>query len=227
MQREEEAQLLIKMDAELRPRQFFFLHLWCGALSVAVIVMATMLITTKPPSAPPSPTPAPTTTTANQNTTSREKNFPVIQGPPGPPAFNSSVPPSTAPSLSYIQLIPDRNSWKLDNDLSADLACDACSLVYNNNSIHCRRKGLYLAYAQVKFHSDEQNWSFTLKKNGFKGETTERTLFQIDGPKLQNSSFAMKVVSLQKEDSISLIIDGKYSYEKTFWGVIQLQHIGR
>ncbi|XP_055083706.1 uncharacterized protein LOC129456886 [Periophthalmus magnuspinnatus] len=203
------------MEVGLRYR-LIILQIWCGALSVAVIVMATIL-TTK-------------TTTTNQQKTTQEvtSTETTMTSPPvSPVAYFQST--TSAPSLSYIQLIPNESqNWTRDTAISGDLACNSCPLDIVNSSINCRMEGLYLVYAQVSFSElTSDNSHVYLTKNEVPGESrTTRIFVDISVPKSQKSVSVMKVVILEEGDSVSLEITGDFCTKGTFWGMIQLQHGG-
>lgn len=118
--------------------------------------------------------------------------------------------------LSPIAL--ENDSWEETNK------CEQCSLVLLNNSIHCMEDGVYFIYAQVTFTKYSKNVP-TKKVSLYREERpgkTRRKLVEGTFPTTEGSVWVAKIVKLQKQDSVSLVITEDFLKDHTFWGAYRL-----
>ncbi|KAM6935598.1 lymphotoxin-alpha [Lycodopsis pacificus] len=180
------------MEGESRSsHKYLLLQVWCGMLTVAMVVMAALLISVKPRS--------------TEEAVSTQKPVNVI---PTDPTFNSIVAPSESigSSRSYIQLTrtlgnPD---WQ-----TSPPGCQSCSLVLRNNSIHCTRSSHYFLYAQVTFNKHHEKSlikSVILKINPKIGRKLKVLVEGTFPDTTEGSVWVANIVSLTEGDSVSLDI---------------------
>uniref|UniRef100_A0A667WWE0 THD domain-containing protein n=1 Tax=Myripristis murdjan TaxID=586833 RepID=A0A667WWE0_9TELE len=114
--------------------------------------------------------------------------------------------------------------WQTDREISS---CDSCSLVVQNNSIHCSRGGLYFSYAHVTFiekKGQQTRGNVTLYKNARYGRV-ERLLFMaVDSTGKGGSVSVSKIIKLEEGDSVSLSISNDCLTEPhdTYWGAFRI-----
>uniref|UniRef100_A0A8C9X8K1 THD domain-containing protein n=1 Tax=Sander lucioperca TaxID=283035 RepID=A0A8C9X8K1_SANLU len=178
--------------------KYLLLQVWCGILTVAMVVMAALFISIKPKSTEVS------TSLLNHQITSKLCCF-------------------SGSSFSYIQLKKsfDRHLWE-----ESTPKCHSCSLVLLNDSIHCNDNGLYFIYAQVTFNKPKksQTKSVILKRNATPGKR-EKTLVEGTFPNTtEGTVWVAKTVRLTEGDSVSLNITDDFQADSTstFWGAYQL-----
>ncbi|XP_038566210.1 uncharacterized protein LOC119896850 [Micropterus salmoides] len=189
--------------------KYLLLQVWCGLLTVAMVVMAALL-----PSIKPKSTEDEVSALKSDNVTSTVTTFvaPLKSG---------------GSSVSFIQLIKsaDGDSWE---NLPK---CHSCSLVLHNNSIHCKENSFYFIYAQVNFIKPSESSpnnnpikSVILKRNASNGRSTKTLVEGIFPNTTEGSVWVAKIVNLQNGDSVSLDITDKAKYrnDNTFWGAYQL-----
>ncbi|XP_044064200.1 uncharacterized protein LOC122881721 isoform X2 [Siniperca chuatsi] len=183
--------------------KYLLLQVWCGLLTVAMVVMAAVLTSIKPKS------------TEDEVSTLKPNNI--------TPTVNTFVAPlkSTGSSVSYIQLIKSLNnlSWQ---DSSG---CHSCSLVLLDDSILCKEDSLYFIYAQVTFSKHPKTnhtKSVILKRNATFGRRMKKLVEGTFPHTTEGSVWVAKIVSLTKGDSVSLDITDAFLTESTFWGAYQL-----
>ncbi|XP_056237272.1 lymphotoxin-alpha [Seriola aureovittata] len=183
--------------------KYLLLQVWCGLLTVAMVVMAAFLTSVKPKSA--------------------EDGVPTLK----PDNISSTINPSLAPmklvgsSLSYIQLIKslDKSSWEVSP------GCHSCFLSLRNDSIHCMKSSLYFIYAQVTFAnlpSKTQTRSVILKRNPRAGKRMKKLVEGTFPNTSEVSVWVAKIVKLNEGDSISLDLTDEVLNDNTFWGAYQL-----
>ncbi|XP_068425878.1 lymphotoxin-alpha [Clinocottus analis] len=185
--------------------KYLLLQVWCGMLTVAMVVIAALLISIKPRS------------TEEEVSTLKPVN--II------PTVNSIVAPSksTGSSVSYIQLTKtlENSSWH-----NPGPRCPSCSLYLRNDSIHCTKSSLYFFYAQVTFHKlqKSQTKSVILKKNPTSGTEIKILVEGTFPPTTEGSVWVANIVSLTEGDSVSLDIKGDFlkNHMSTFWGAYEL-----
>ncbi|XP_069571134.1 lymphotoxin-alpha [Brachyistius frenatus] len=179
--------------------KYLLLQVWCALLTVSIVVMARLL--------------------ASIELKSTEDRVSTLKPDNVPPTVNSIVAPLKAVGTSYIQLKHVQNSWQEDH------RCPFCSLVLHNNSIHCKKNGLYFIYAQVTFGKQpikNQSKSVILKRNASVGKE-QRKLVEGNFPNTTESSvWVAKIVKLVEGDSFSLDILDNVRWDNTFWGAYQL-----
>uniref|UniRef100_UPI0037E7B946 lymphotoxin-alpha n=1 Tax=Semicossyphus pulcher TaxID=241346 RepID=UPI0037E7B946 len=191
---------------EAQPRsshKYVVLQVWCGLLTVAMVVMAALFTTIKP-----KPT---------EDEVYLQKSDYVT------PRADTPMSPSSlkGSSLAYIQLIksPDKHSWNEEH------SCKSCSLTLRDDSIQCSGSGFYFLYAQVTIsrqHRNNQNISVILKRNSSFGKIM-KVLVEGTFPHLtEGSVWVAKIVRLSEGDSVSLDITADVLKDHTFWGAFQL-----
>ncbi|XP_077950665.1 lymphotoxin-alpha [Gasterosteus aculeatus] len=187
-------------------RKYLVLEVWCGVLTVAVVVMAALLFSIKPRS--------------TKEEVSTLKPLTVI------PTANPNVAPlqSTGTSPSYIRLTKTLNnpSWQISHP-----RCPSCPLVLRNNSIHFAKEGFYFIYAQVTFKrlkSDQDVKTVILKRNAMAG-MANKVLVQGTFPAKTESAWVANVVFLKEENSVTLDVKGLFLNDTilTFWGAYELR----
>ncbi|XP_032374912.1 lymphotoxin-alpha [Etheostoma spectabile] len=180
--------------------KYLLLQVWCGILTVAMVVMAALLISIKPKS-----------TEGEVSTLKPETVKPT-----------GLIAPYKGSSFSHIQL-----QKSMDNHWQVTLPrCLSCSLVLLNDSIHCNDSGLYFIYAQVTFNKPKESQTklVTLKRNATLGRK-QKTLVEGTFPNTtEGTVWVAKTVSLTAGDSVSLNIKGDFLKDSTltFWGAYQL-----
>uniref|UniRef100_A0A8C2ZC09 THD domain-containing protein n=1 Tax=Cyclopterus lumpus TaxID=8103 RepID=A0A8C2ZC09_CYCLU len=184
--------------------KYLLLQVWCGMLTVAMLVMAALLISIKPRSTEVSVT------------------FTLIFTSPVA-LFTLQLCGFSGSSLSYIQLTKTlgKPSWQ-----SPTPGCPSCSLDLRNNSIHCSKSSLYFIYAQVAFSNLEKSHtkSVILKKNQTFGRALKILVEGTFPPTTKGSVWVASVVSLSDGDTVSLDIKGDFLTHSwsTFWGAYEL-----
>ncbi|XP_068180548.1 lymphotoxin-alpha [Antennarius striatus] len=191
------------MECKWRSSQkHLLLQVWCGLLTVAMVMMAAYLSSIKPKS------------TEDEASTVKPDISPAVNTIPAPLK-------STGSSLSYIQLMKSPNNllWRDSN------SCESCFLVLRDNSIHATKRGLYFLYAQIAFI----NYTKTMKKKSvilFRNAQIGKSLLTLiegvypsttDGP-----VWVANIVNLSRGDSVSINITGDFLTDNTFWGAFQL-----
>ncbi|KAL7394148.1 hypothetical protein ABVT39_021384 [Epinephelus coioides] len=195
------------MEGQSRSSQkYVLLQVWCGILTVAMVVMAALVLSIKP-----------------KSTEGTLK--PVSVSPTARPVNTVPAPlTSTRPCRSYIQLVKPSKSqpWQ-----DSDKRCTSCSLILHNDSIYCTESGLYFMYAQVTFsklQKKNQTVSVILKRNASFGKS-EKHLVEGTFPNTTvGPVWVAKMVSLTVGDSVSLNITDDFLTDSalTFWGAFQL-----
>ncbi|XP_049438822.1 uncharacterized protein LOC125892706 [Epinephelus fuscoguttatus] len=198
------------MEGQSRSSQkYVLLQVWCGILTVAMVVMAALVLSIKPKS--------------TEGTVTTLK--PGSVSPTGPPVNTVPAPlKSIRSSLSYIQLVKPSKSqpWQ---DLYK--RCTSCSLILQNDSIHCTENGLYFMYAQVTFsklQKKSQTVSVILKRNASFGKSEIHLVEGTFPNTTVGPVWVAKMVSLTVGDSVSLNITDDFLTDTmlTFWGAFQL-----
>ncbi|XP_028984016.1 uncharacterized protein LOC114842563 [Betta splendens] len=192
------------MEVQARSsHKYLLLQVWCGLLTVTMVVMAALLVSIK---------------SKSTEEVSRLR-------PDNPTAHPTVMPSATrlksvGSSLSYIQLIKSQNnSWEVTPEYKL------CSLLLRNNSISCMEDSLYFIYAQVtfsKFSKSNLNKYVTLRRNPRPGKEGRKLVEGVFPSTTDSSVWVAKVVKLQKEDVVSLEITDDCLNENTFWGAYQL-----
>uniref|UniRef100_A0A671VZW7 THD domain-containing protein n=1 Tax=Sparus aurata TaxID=8175 RepID=A0A671VZW7_SPAAU len=179
--------------------KYLLLQVWCGLLTVAMVVMAAFLTSIKPKS--------------TEVSTSLTQTLSL--------AVNTLVAPSklTGKSDLFIIVPTDRDSWEhLDS-------CDSCFLVLHNDSIHCKKDGLYFIYSQVTFSEltvSPPPRSVILIRNARPGRRLKKLVEGSFSHKQEGSVWVAKIVKLSEGDSFSINITGDFLRQSTFWGAFQL-----
>ncbi|KAG7474484.1 Tumor necrosis factor beta [Solea senegalensis] len=195
----------IRMDGHSKSSQkYLLLQVWCGLLTVAMLIMAAFLTSIKPQ------------LTEDRGSTATPENV--------SPTMNTLMSnfKSEGSSLSYIQLIKslDGHSWE------KSLACPSCSLSLRNDSIHCTKDSLYFLYAQVTFTNRPKNPNHTrsviLKRNPTFGRPLRKLVEGRFPATTESSVWVAKIVPLMDGDSVSLVTSDDFLKDSTFWGAYQL-----
>lgn len=189
--------------------KYLLLQVWCGLLTMSMVVMAVFLSSIKPK--------------AVQDDISTPKPTPKYVSPTGAahaPNVNTFLGSlkSTGTSPSYIQLIKNANdpSWK------ESPSCGSCSLVLSNNSIKCTKNSVYFFFAHVTFRNTPQSKSVVLKRNPGEGVRLKILAQGKLQKTMEGSLWVAKIVSLREGDSVSLDISGDVLNDATVWGAYEL-----
>ncbi|KAM3614073.1 uncharacterized protein V6R79_009649 [Siganus canaliculatus] len=187
------------MDCPSRSsHKYLLLQVWCGLLTVAMVVMAALLISVKPKSA------------EDEATTLTPRVRPTDDTIVSPLRLLGS-------SLSCIQLERFSDSWE-----DSGYSCQSRFLTLRNNAIHCAKDGLYFLYAQVTFRDDPENARKQVILIKYYGGS-QHTL--VEGTHMaEGSVWVAKFVKLKEGDFIRINITGNFLEDTTitFWGAFQL-----
>ncbi|KAJ7985391.1 hypothetical protein DPEC_G00351570 [Dallia pectoralis] len=186
------------------------LHLWCGILTVAMVIIAALLVSVK--------------VTSSDKVPESKENIPY----PKNSSYQAQVKSPKMSRLSYIQLIMRKDvvSWEEDTDVPN---CDSCSLVLRNNSVFVASAGFYYIFVQVTFTRSvdgDYKRTVTLMRNGT--NTKPRKLSQaVSYGEKGGTVFLSRIVKLQPGNRVSLEIVSKnntfrYGVENTYWGAYLL-----
>ncbi|XP_069393351.1 lymphotoxin-alpha [Paralichthys olivaceus] len=198
----------VRMQMESRSRsshKYLLLQVWCGLLTVAVVVMAAFLTSIKPRS------PEDGVSTMKPDSVSPTINT----SPVGAPLK------SVGSSPSFIQLIKSVT----DDSWQEAPPCRSSSLALRNNSIHCQKNSLYFIYAQVTFtvhHNTSGAKSVILVRNPTVGRRKKKLVVGTFPGTTEGSVWVGKIVHLVEGDSVSLNITDDFLKDNTFWGAYQL-----
>ncbi|XP_070767887.1 LOW QUALITY PROTEIN: lymphotoxin-alpha [Enoplosus armatus] len=196
------------MDGHSRSsHKYLLLQVWCGLLTVAMVVMAALLTSIKPKSTEVSHLPQDEEITFRFTFTALCVIYYLT---------------SKGSSLSYIQLIrsPDNRSWQ------NSARCHSCSLDLRDGSIYCTESSLYFIYAQVTFSKHPMNRkakSVILRRNATFGRSMKKLVEGTFPQTTAGSVWVGKIVSLTEGDSVSLDITDDFLTDNTFWGAYQLR----
>ncbi|XP_028254753.1 lymphotoxin-alpha [Parambassis ranga] len=182
-------------------QRYLLLYVWCGVLTVSMVVMAALLVSIKP-------------TSAEDGRVSTLK--PEDVGPTAGSLVASLK--SAGTSASYIQLTWSGSSWW-------PLTCPHCSLVLKNDSILCTDGGTFFIYAQVTFRkpSSTLSRSVILRRNAAPYKGMKKLAEGTFPHSTEGSVWVASIVRLLGGESISIHIQsGDYLGDDTFWGAYQL-----
>uniref|UniRef100_A0A3Q1HK29 THD domain-containing protein n=1 Tax=Anabas testudineus TaxID=64144 RepID=A0A3Q1HK29_ANATE len=182
--------------------KYLVLQVWCGLLTVTMVVMAAFLASIK------------------------SKSTELDLMPCLSIAVNTFITPLKSVGdcviLKKFVLSPvatTNDSWEVTHK------CTQSSLILHNNSVLCKEESIYFIYAHVTFAIQQHlktNKKVTLKKGERPGKRM-RILAEGIFPKTKEGSvWVGKIVKLTNEDSISLDITGDCLKDSTFWGAFQL-----
>ncbi|XP_028435696.1 lymphotoxin-alpha [Perca flavescens] len=187
--------------------KYLLLQVWCGILTVAMVVMSVLFISIKP------------------NSTKEEVSTlkPETVSPTGLTVNTAGPLKQKGSSSSYIELKKSFGShyWQ-----ESTPKCHSGSLVLLKNTIHCNDNGIYFIYAQVTFNKPKksQSKSVILKRNASPGKQ-EKTLVEGTFPNTTvGTVWVAKTVRLTEGDSVSLNITDDFQADGTltFWGAHRL-----
>ncbi|PWA28204.1 hypothetical protein CCH79_00018546 [Gambusia affinis] len=191
------------MEGQCRSSQkYLLLHVWCGLLTVALVIMAAFIASTKPKSEPPGGS----------------------QGNPAAVSAQFSPEGLAGKWSSYIELETDfsKDAWK------ERVTCESCSLCLHQDAVYVNssslERSIFFFYAQVVFRKNLTHnlpSSVTLIRNATKyPKKDERVLVSV--PAAGESVWLGKMVILTGGDSVRLSITGEYLRGDSFWGAFQL-----
>ncbi|KAI3361312.1 hypothetical protein L3Q82_013493 [Scortum barcoo] len=187
------------MGAQSRSsHKYLLLQVWCGLLTVAMVVMAALLISIKPKS-----------TEVITSVTKGETDLRID--------IQDKV--STEKPVIINPTVPNNYSWQVSS------RCSNCDLILHNNSIYFKKESLYLIYAQVTFsrhHKNNLTKSVILKRNAMPGVSVRKLAGGTFPHRTEGTVWVANIVSLNPGDSISLDISDDYLKDNTFWGAYQL-----
>uniref|UniRef100_A0A3B5A8N8 Uncharacterized protein n=1 Tax=Stegastes partitus TaxID=144197 RepID=A0A3B5A8N8_9TELE len=178
--------------------RYLVLQVWCGLLTVSVVLMAAFLATIKPKSA--------------QDKVSTLKPDAVS------PAGAARGLEGASPSFIQLSKSLDGQSWEVEAH-----SCSSCSLELRNNTIYFLNNSLYFIYAQVTFRKTHQSKVVVMKRNAVFGKTMKKLIVGTFPNTTEGSVWMAKIVRLTQEDSVSLDISGEILNEDTVWGAYQLR----
>ncbi|KAF7661048.1 hypothetical protein LDENG_00270520 [Lucifuga dentata] len=193
------------MGTQSRSSKYLLLQVWCGLLTVAMVVMAAVLTSIKLKS-----------TEKDGVSKLKPDNASLTDTTVLAPLMSKGSP------LSYIQLTMslEKDSWQ--NDIHIPV-CGSCALILHENSVHCMKNGLYFFYAQVTFSKHaNQTKSVMLRRNSTSGKSV-KILIEGTFPIMTEGSVSVaRIVSLKEGDSVSLVITDDFQKQGTYWGAYQL-----
>uniref|UniRef100_A0A3B5KHH9 Tumor necrosis factor beta n=1 Tax=Takifugu rubripes TaxID=31033 RepID=A0A3B5KHH9_TAKRU len=169
------------------------LHVWCGLLTVAMLVMAALLISIKSKS-------------------TEVSQFNAI----------TATLKSTGSSLSYIQLTksPDNRSWQeFHSGGSCSFVHHEGSIHCRKNSLYF----LYAQVAFTKHASQTRSKSVILVRNPADDKSLRKLAEGTFPPTTEGSVWVANVVRLKEDDTISINITGEVLSDITLWGAFELQ----
>ncbi|XP_054638030.1 lymphotoxin-alpha [Dunckerocampus dactyliophorus] len=178
------------------------LQVWCGLLTLAMVVMAALLASIK----------------AKSNKDGLA--LPTLKSadhfyPTGAPLK------SVGPSSSYIELMKfsDKRRWQ-----KCSPTCDPCTLALRDDSIQSAKDGVYFLYAHVTFAkgASSKAKSVIVTRNATGGKSTRKLVEGTFPNTTTGSVWVAKMVRLQEGDSVSVNISGDFLTEDTFWGAFEL-----
>ncbi|KAJ4931056.1 hypothetical protein JOQ06_025355 [Pogonophryne albipinna] len=174
-----------------------YLQVWCGVLTVAMVVMAALLISIHPKS------------TEGEVSTLK----PVNVSPTGPTVNSIVAPPGS--------IVHHNDSWQ-----ESPPGCRSCPLFLSNESIHFKERSTYFIYAQVNFskHRGTGQRTVILKRNPTNGRGAHVLVEGTFPETTVGSVWVSNIVDLSEGDSVSLEITTEFEKDSqlTFWGAFQL-----
>ncbi|XP_054878889.1 uncharacterized protein LOC129353567 [Poeciliopsis prolifica] len=192
-----------RMEGQCRSSQkYLLLHVWCGLLTMALVIMAAFVASIKPKSEPPS---------------GSQEN---------PAAVSARFSPEglAGKSSSYIQLEThfSKDSWV------ERVSCGSCSLSLQQDSICFNssrpESSHFFFYAQVVFRKNQMHKlrpSVMLIRNASENpKKEEMVLASVSAA--GESVWLGKMVILTEGDSVRLNITGEFLRGDSFWGAFQL-----
>ncbi|XP_061573949.1 uncharacterized protein LOC133440643 [Cololabis saira] len=231
---------------ECQPRschKHTLLQMWCGLLTVSMVIMAAFLASLRPESEEVSITAVSrkpwqhhpnyldllvgsnirlldwTDVTTSVGAGDEDKNgVSALKLDGGNQTAASQKHFLKSDGTSYIELVKslDGGSW------DPPLRCERCSLLLLNNSIHSTARSVYFVYAQVSVSVRKQHQakSVALVRDATPYKKA-KTLVKV--PTVAGGSVWLgKMVRLAKGDSVSLNIAGEFQRDDTYWGAFQL-----
>ncbi|XP_021167315.2 lymphotoxin-alpha [Fundulus heteroclitus] len=199
-----------RMEGPSRSSQkYLLLHVWCGLLTVSLVLMAAFVASNK----------------SKSEETSVSALKPEDISPQVSDPFSHER--LSGMSSSYIEL---ETSWVdsnhvPDHEWTARITCASCSLYLHQDSIYMNSsspaRSHFFIYAQVVFSKPEKgDRSVKLVRNPSPGRKEKVEAEVTAGAR---SVWLGRIVTLTGGDSVSLNISGKYQRDETFWGAFQLR----
>uniref|UniRef100_A0A3B5PV66 TNF family profile domain-containing protein n=1 Tax=Xiphophorus maculatus TaxID=8083 RepID=A0A3B5PV66_XIPMA len=189
------------MEGQCRSSQkYLLLHVWCGLLTMALVIMAAFIASIKPKSEP--------------ETFLGNELFPSVQCSCG----------TEGNVLDVFCVFADfgKDAW------TEHVACASCSLCLHQDAIYVNssslESSLFFFYAHVAFRKNTTHnlpSSVMLIRNATKyPKKDERVLVAV--PAAGESVWLGKMVTLTGGDSVRLRITREYLKGDSFWGAFQL-----
>ncbi|XP_008429261.1 lymphotoxin-alpha [Poecilia reticulata] len=204
----EEAQMSVdaesagrRMEGQCRSSQkYLLLHVWCGLLTMALVIMAAFIASIKPKSEQPS---------------GSQENSPAASARFSPEGL-------VGKSSSYIEL----ETHFRENVWMKHVACESCSLCLHQDSIYVNssrhERALFFFYAQVVFRKNLTHNHVMLIRNATEYPKKDERVLVTGESMAVGSVWLGKMVTLTGGDSVRLSITGEYSRTESFWGAFQL-----
>lgn len=104
------------------------------------------------------------------------------------------------------------------------LSCDSCFLTWQNDSILCKKDGLYFLYAQVAFRRDspKTNSKVVLLIRYRSHGQSEKKIVEGTYASTTESVWVSKVIELRKGDRVKINITGSILHDPSYWGAFEL-----
>uniref|UniRef100_A0A3B5L540 TNF family profile domain-containing protein n=1 Tax=Xiphophorus couchianus TaxID=32473 RepID=A0A3B5L540_9TELE len=190
------------MEGQCRSSQkYLLLHVWCGLLTMALVIMAAFIASIKPKSE-----------LSLVSASSHHVGSFLCEVA----SYNHNKPAMT------LGIIMSHNAWR------EHVACASCSLCLHQDAIYVNssslESSLFFFYAHVAFRKNTTHnlpSSVMLIRNATKyPKKDERVLVAV--PAAGESVWLGKMVTLTGGDSVRLRITREYLKGDSFWGAFQL-----
>uniref|UniRef100_A0A3Q2TSN6 TNF family profile domain-containing protein n=1 Tax=Fundulus heteroclitus TaxID=8078 RepID=A0A3Q2TSN6_FUNHE len=195
-------------------QKYLLLHVWCGLLTVSLVLMAAFVASNKSKSEEDLVTSSLIMPNNRCRTFSNQRTLPV-----------SSDSDDLFAEFPDVFLFIFLAGWDdPDHEWTARITCASCSLYLHQDSIYMNRsspaRSHFFIYAQVVFSKPEKgDRSVKLVRNPSPGRKEKVEAEVTAGAR---SVWLGRIVTLTGGDSVSLNISGKYQRDETFWGAFQL-----
>uniref|UniRef100_A0A3P9N6D9 Uncharacterized LOC103477746 n=1 Tax=Poecilia reticulata TaxID=8081 RepID=A0A3P9N6D9_POERE len=217
------------MEGQCRSSQkYLLLHVWCGLLTMALVIMAAFIASIKPKSEQPSG--------SQENSPAASARFSpeglvgmldhVTNHNDSPNQFRklnlAALCCFSGKSSSYIEL----ETHFRENVWMKHVACESCSLCLHQDSIYVNssrhERALFFFYAQVVFRKNLTHNHVMLIRNATEYPKKDERVLVTGESMAVGSVWLGKMVTLTGGDSVRLSITGEYSRTESFWGAFQL-----